>query len=170
MATTTPKYNLIKPTELSDFVDIDQLNANMDAVDTNLWKSARGFLATAIQSVNPLSPGDSVLVTSPAVSLSANRRIRIAFEGNGTCNAAGGTGHSFKVERSIDGGAWTQVGSTFFKVYGNTSPTIYDGYHYEVKDEPAAGSVQYRVRAIGHGINGNNASGCEIYVYDVGGY
>lgn len=36
MATNTPKLNLIKPTEISDFVDVDQLNTNMDIIDGKL--------------------------------------------------------------------------------------------------------------------------------------
>ena len=36
MGTFTPNYNLSKPTEASDLVDVDVLNANMDTIDTQL--------------------------------------------------------------------------------------------------------------------------------------
>lgn len=40
MSTNTTHYNLVKPTEATDFVDIDVINANMDTIDAQMKANA----------------------------------------------------------------------------------------------------------------------------------
>ena len=45
MSTSTPNYALVKPTELTDFVDIDVINGNMDKIDTQMKVNADAITA-----------------------------------------------------------------------------------------------------------------------------
>lgn len=45
MSTSTPNYGLVKPTEATDFVDVDIINANMDTIDTQMKANADAITA-----------------------------------------------------------------------------------------------------------------------------
>jgi hypothetical protein len=171
MPTNTPNYNLIKPIEGSEFVDIDQINSNMDTVDTNLKRVDTeafkvGHMITSAYDGSAQAPGNIFNPRTSNFVSDGLRRYRITARFIGKCNAAGNSGTSFSIQRSLNGGADTLVGDVYQIIY--PSGTLESAYFFEVVDEPPAGNVNYVLGMSGYGINGNQNGNRRVTVWDAG--
>lgn len=70
MSTNTTNYNLVKPTKATDNADIDVVNANMDAIDTQM-KANAVTAAAALPKSGGAMTGPLILAADPTVALGA---------------------------------------------------------------------------------------------------
>ncbi len=175
MATFTSFLNLRKPAT-SDNVDVTlDISNNMDEIDTAIQTLAGRVddsedsgkqLATGLE-VGPVFLGDNLIAETNSFASDGLRKMRISCFATGQASVSAGTGHIFTIQRELNNsGTWNAVGDQFWIVWPST--TIVSSIFFETFESPPAGSVQYRVRAQGHGINGNRLQNVRVVVYDAG--
>jgi hypothetical protein len=176
MATFTSFLALRKPSTADNMsVELD-LNENFEKIDDKLFEheerldkidgeAAERQLSTGFDG-GVFFPGEDFLASTGIFSTDGTRRIKADVRWIGRCTAAAGTGHAAMVQRSTNGGAFTDVGDIYFKVYPTSG--IDDSVYYQIWETPPAGSHQYRIRIVGHGINGNAMSAARLTIWDVG--
>jgi hypothetical protein len=152
--------------------DTDQIRVS-DGANWQLFtsrKSPRGYVTTAYEA-GPWSPGDQPVAPTPAITNAASdlRVFQVTAQWIGKANASGNSGHSVKLERSMDNFAtWTWIAEQVLVVYPSTSTESHVANTWVDATAPA-GSVRYRARIGGYGWNGNTAANFRINVFDVGG-
>lgn len=108
--------------------------------------------------------GDAIMATAPA-RVCTNRQIRLTATGAFTPPSAD-TGIQVMFQRSVAGGAWTQVGASYLIAANMPYMT---GFSFTFTDAPPSGSTSYRLRLLGHYANGQVVNaGSQFTVEDLG--
>lgn len=124
-----------------------------------------GVYSVTTLAANTAGIGDLVWATSSA-RVTTGRRIRLTA--SGAYDAAGaGTGFLLELQRSVDGGAWSVVGTNRGFMAPQDYPTT--AFHASWVDTPPAGTATYRVRALAMYANGQVIlAGSQFAAEDVG--
>lgn len=113
----------------SDGSAYDLIEADGDLTDFRLWAYE---LHDYIEEYRAADDGESVAINTPTVFFN---------KGNGTVEWMKPTqSHTYWLERSVDGGAWTTIATS-----GATVDSVGRKYTYTDTTLPAEGTVQYRV-------------------------
>lgn len=180
MVSLTPNYGLVKPDERTDFIDIDQINSNMDTIDTQLKNlSDRVVLEKARTNkliANAFDGGDLGVAanfnTSPtnAITHDGSRCYLITTRWDARPSSGIVSGHMVVHQFSLNAGAWTDLSWGHYGCYVN-APIFESRYFESWWALTTPGSLRIRCRCSCTGGATTNAFyNCQVNVYDAGAY
>lgn len=136
----------------------DAIHALATAVDIRL---NHGLYLTGTQAFGTINPGDTVVITLPALVLTEARDLFANVYAEGNCVAGAGTGFTFTLE---DNGAAL---ATYKHVWPSGTLNTNVSFALPILNA-GAGSHVYRLRVTGYGVNGNALVTSRLTIIDGG--
>lgn len=182
MSSQTAQYGLIKPTKAIDFVDVDQLNSNMDIIDLKIknlneqldyYRNWGGRIITQVAETAAITSNDYYSGFSSQIPTNGKHIFKLHAKWDAfSVNETAGAGHAFSFQRSDNGntGSYVSIPSNnFFNCPYPGGSAVPNSYSFTWYDQPnISGYVQYRMYWYGIVAFGSTIGNRFLNIYDAG--